>query len=90
MDELPFVVLTRDKDEPTETPNERIRASHLQQARKTVLRREKRDLYGDWADKSTGKAILLATYSSTMKSPGKKKVVVRNSELAPTIDRIPV
>ena len=48
-DQLPFVVLTRDIEEPPDTSNDRIRAYHLNLARRTERDRNKKHLEGDWS-----------------------------------------
>ena len=59
MDKLPFVVLTRDIDDPSDTPQDYIRQSYLRSTK-------------------------------TIRSLCEMAVVVRNTDLLPTIEGIPL
>ena len=73
MDKLSFVVVTRDVDDPSNTPQDRIRTSYLNLARKTVRRRTKKDFDADWNAKPAGTTIQNVSSSTiTLKNPGKK------------------
>ena len=90
MDKLSFLVRTRDVDDPSNSPQDRIRTSYLNLARKTVRRRTKKDFDADWNAKPAGTTIQnVSSSTTTRKIPGKKVVVVRNSYLAPKIERVP-
>ena len=75
LNQLPFVVITKDIDEPSDTPKNKIRAFNQILARTTIRGRKNRALDGDWTEVPTGRAILQATSSTNdvEKSGGKKE-----------------
>ena len=58
MNQLPFVVLMKDIDEPSDTPKDKIRAFNLNLDPTTIRGRKNRALDGDWTEVPTGRAIL--------------------------------
>ena len=56
--QLPFVKLTKDIDEPSDTPKDKIRAFNLNLDPTTIRGRKNRALDGDWTEVPTGRAIL--------------------------------
>ena len=73
MDKLPFVVVTRDVDDPSNTPQDRIRTSYLNPAQRTVRRRTKKDFDAEWNAKPAGTTIQNASISTTALKIQEKK-----------------
>ena len=88
MEKLPFVVFKSDLDDPSDVPQDRIRPSHLILGLKRARGRKKKKLEGDWNAVLASHTIQQASsFTTTIKSPGKKAVADRNSDLAPTIEK---
>ena len=82
MEKLPIVVITRNNDEPTETPKDRKRPSRLNLARKTVSGRNM-ELEGEWSATPEGTTTESYELNNYSVEPGKNEGDSQELRLSP-------
>ena len=83
---LPFVLITRNNDEPTETPKDRKRPSRLSLARKTVSGRNM-ELEGEWSAIPEGTTTESYELNNYTVEPGKNEGDSQELRLSHEIER---